>query len=97
VVFGYFSQIKLVGPGYRIWTINFFLFFKIGYCVLLAQKLKKGILAKSIKQRLVLFSLRKDFLNNFIKKLLELRLVNVYSGKGIVQKPIILKLGKLRK
>jgi len=97
VAYGHFSQIKLVGPGYKIWVVNSFLFFKLGYCVLLAQQIKRGILAKATRQRLVLFALQKVVLNSFVEKILNLRLVNVYSGKGILQKPITLKLGKLRK
>jgi len=69
----------------------------LGYCVLLAQQIKRGILAKATRQRLVLFALQKVVLNSFVEKILNLRLVNVYSGKGILQKPITLKLGKLRK
>jgi len=98
IVFGFISDLRLVGVGYRIWLFLNNIFFKAGFCVLLALAVPLRILVRARRQRLVLFGLLKSDLSYYLSILLTFIRVNPYVGKGlrVAFTKVDLKKGKVR-
>lgn len=97
---GWFSELQLIGLGFRVKLLSTgFLLLNLGYSHAFAIKVPKGINLLINKDCILLFSLDLILLGNFISKLIRLRRMDVYKGKGIklVLKNIKLKEGKKQK
>lgn len=96
---GWTKRIRLVGIGYRLYYFASLLILKLGYskCIffLLPFDLRLSITGRK-KRGFSLFSIRKLGLTLISRLLLQLRIPNVYTGKGIRMRSILFlrKLGK---
>lgn len=81
--YGVFVDIILKGVGYSVYLKSGYLIFDLGYCHYIGLKVPKEISVERFKTRLVLYSNNELVLNNFCDKILKLKKMNVYKGKGI--------------
>ena len=88
----------LKGVGFNVYKKKNFLFFELGFSHYIGICIPKNIIIKRFKARLAIFSFSKNLAHNFVKKLLLLKKVDAYKGKGVIYKnqKIILKEGKKR-
>ena len=94
---GFKVTLKLVGIGYRVTIENNTLLLKLGYSHDIKFTIPTDIQITSPKPNLIiLFSTRKDYLNQVITKIKTLRKLDPYTGKGIFfeNEEIKLKEGK---
>jgi len=97
---GSFIELKITGLGFRVKLIEIgYLLLNLGYSHAFAMKIPQGINILLNKDRILLFSLDLLLLGNFVNKLIKLRRMDVYKGKGvkILLKNIKLKEGKKQK
>jgi large subunit ribosomal protein L6 len=95
---GFFLEILLKGVGFNVYKKKNFLFFELGFSHYIGVYIPNNIIIKRFKARLAIFSFSRNLAHNFVKKLLLLKKVDAYKGKGIIYKnqKIILKEGKKR-
>ena len=94
---GFQKRLKLVGIGFRVQKQNNSLQFKLGFSHEITFQLPDGIDAICPKpDQIVLFGIRKDYLNQTAAKIRSLRKPDSYKGKGIQfeDEILILKEGK---
>lgn len=94
VSFGWFKELNLKGIGYKCFKIEDKIALDIGQSNIILFHTKDIIKVKVFKNRLILFSLDKVSLNNFIYALKQITPVDRYKGKGILIKDEIIKLKK---
>jgi large subunit ribosomal protein L6 len=81
---GFKKSLKIVGVGYRVQLQKKKLVFKIGFSHDITYTLPESISAISPKpDHLVLFGIKKDFLNQIVAEIQNLRKPDPYKGKGI--------------
>lgn len=96
---GWVRRLRLVGIGYKLYCFANLLVLKLGYskCIffLLPFDLHLGITGRK-KRGFSLYSIRKLGLSLISRFLLQLRVPNIYTGKGIRMRSILFlrKLGK---
>lgn len=95
---GFFLEILLKGVGFNVYKKKKFLFFELGFSHYIGIYIPNNLIIKRFKARLAIFSFSKNLAHNFVKKLLLLKKVDAYKGKGVIYKnqKIILKEGKKR-
>ena len=94
---GFQKKLKLVGIGFRVQKQNNNLQFKLGFSHEITFPLPEGIDAICPKpDQIVIFGMRKDYLNQTAAKIRSLRQPDSYKGKGIQfeDEILILKEGK---
>lgn len=94
---GFQKRLKLVGIGFRVQKQNNTLQFKLGFSHEITFELPEGINAICPKpDQIVLFGIKKDYLNQTAAKIRLLREPDSYKGKGIQfeDEILILKEGK---
>lgn len=96
---GWVKRLRLVGIGYKLYSHSNLLILKLGYskCIFFSLPLDIRITVTGRKKRrFSLFSIDKMELTLVSKLLLQLRIPNIYTGKGIRIRGIsfIRKLGK---
>lgn len=95
---GFKKSLKIVGVGYRVQLQQNTLVFKIGFSHDVTYKLPESTPAICPKpDHLVLFGIRKDFLNQVAAEIQSLRKPDPYKGKGIQIEGQILKLKEGKK
>lgn len=81
---GFKKSLKIVGVGYRVQLEQNILIFKIGFSHDITYTLPESISAICPKpDHLVLFGIKKDFLNQVVAEIQSLRKPDPYKGKGI--------------
>lgn len=93
---GWYLELNLNGVGYKCFKNKEKkgITFDLGYSALIDFVPNNKLKIKILKNKILLFSLERDYLNNvayFIKNLVKL---NPYKGKGILYKNEIIKLKK---
>lgn len=83
---GWIRRLRLVGIGYKLYHATNLLVFKIGYnrsiIFLLPFDLRINVTGRK-KRGFIVFGINKLFLTLMSKLLLQLRIPNIYTGKGI--------------
>lgn len=94
---GWFKELNLNGIGYKSFKMEDKIALDLGYSNLILYKPTASIKIKNLKNKLILFSINKDYLNNIATILRNFSKPDVYKGKGIVFKNQKLKLKKKAK
>lgn len=83
---GWISRLRLAGIGYKLYTFCNLIIFKIGYnkCLFFLLPLDLRIMITGRKKRgFIIFGMNKLLVTTISKILLQLRIPNIYTGKGI--------------
>lgn len=88
----YYSELELIGLGYRISVKNKILRLKLGYSHIIFVVIPGLIFVTKRKTKLLVYSLKKKLLSNFVSRLLRFKKLNVYKIKGLKQKAVFTKL-----
>jgi len=96
---GWIKRLRLVGIGYKLYNINNVLLFKIGYnkfIIFLLPLDLRVIITGRKKRGFTVIGINKLLLFLISKLLLQLRIPNIYTGKGIRLRgiPFVRKVGK---
>lgn len=94
VTYGWFIELNLNGIGYKSFKFNDKIALDLGYSNLVLYKSKSNLKIKNFKNKLVLFSIDKDYLYNVAYRLRNYSFPDAYKGKGILFRNQILKLKK---
>lgn len=95
---GFKKSLKIVGVGYRVQLQQDILTFKLGFSHDITYTLPKSISAVCPKpDNLILFGIKKDFLNQVVAEIQNLRKPDPYKGKGIQIEGQILNLKEGKK
>ena len=97
VSFGWYKELNLNGIGYKSFKINDLLALDVGYSSLITYKPPKDVKIKIFKNKIVLFSIYQDLLNNVTLLLKDYATPDPYKAKGILLKNEKIKLKKKRK
>lgn len=94
----FFVVLDLIGLGYKVFKYKNSLFFKLGYSHFLKLDLPEMVFTFSRRRSsLILYSLNRHRLFNFLRLIYKLRSFNFYKGKGfslVKKSSIVLKVGK---
>ena len=95
---GFFLEVVMKGVGFNVYKKKKFLFFELGFSHYIGLIIPKNLVIKRFKARLAIFGFSKGLVHNFVKKLLLLKKVDAYKGKGVIYRnqKLILKEGKKR-
>jgi hypothetical protein len=93
---GFFSELLLVGLGFRLIKINGFLFLKLGHSHYIKVSVPEGLFVLGYKKRLVIFGVRSSDVNQFVERIVSFRSPDVYKNKGVqvIGRSFRLKVGK---
>lgn len=96
LVSGFFSEILLVGLGFRLIKIGGFLFLKLGHSHYIKISVPAGLYVLGYKKKLVIFGIRSADVNQLVEKLVSFRKPDVYKNKGVqvAGRTFRLKVGK---
>lgn len=94
---GWFMELNLNGIGYKSFKINDLLALDVGYSSLITYKPPKDVKIKIFKNKIVLFSIYQDLLNNVTLLLKDYATPDPYKAKGILLKNEKIKLKKKSK
>jgi large subunit ribosomal protein L6 len=95
---GYTKTLKLVGVGFRSNLKDNQLILKLGYSHEVKYKIPSDIIIDCPKQnRIVIFGVNKQRVNEIIANIQLLKKINPYKGKGILLENTILKLKEGKK
>lgn len=97
VTTGYFLELTLNGIGYKCFKIEDKIALDLGYSNLIIYKPTTMIKFKNLKNKIVLFSINKEYLNNVANLLKNYSIPDDYKGKGLLLKNQIIKLKKKAK
>jgi ribosomal protein L6P/L9E len=89
---GYYSNLFIVGVGYKLIINGFFSFYSCGFSHYLKFLLSKFVLVKVNKYFISIFSISYFRFICFLYKYLNLKLYKTYKLKGIFLKNIVIKL-----
>lgn len=96
----YYSKIYNIGLGYKNFIYKKNLFLLLGDANYYKLKIPKEILIKCKKNQIYFFSIDKLILFNYINKIKNIKNLNIYKGKGLINfqnfKFMKLKIGKKR-
>lgn len=95
---GYFLELDFIGVGYRFIILNKKIVLRLGYSDNITYFLPLNVKILGYKKKMLLFGLTLNEINNLKYALCNLRVVNIYKGKGVVLKGEVVKLkvGKQR-
>ncbi|MFI4870035.1 MAG: hypothetical protein ACH6QM_00155 [Candidatus Carsonella ruddii] len=89
------KEIFFLGIGFKIFTNNNKIFFNLGFSFVKYLEIPKYLDIEIFKNKIILNSVYKDKIGNFIKKILNIKKFNPYKKKGIfLENPIIKKSSK---
>jgi len=91
---GWFLELNLNGIGYKAFKLDNKIAFDLGYSNLIVYKPTELLKIKNLKNKILLFSLNKEYLNNVAINLKNYSVPDKYKGKGILFKNEVLKLKK---
>ena len=97
VTTGWFLELNLNGLGYKSFKLNDKIALDLGYSNLIIYKPDSRIKVKNFKNKLVLFSIDQEYLNNVGLNLRNYSKPDSYKGKGILLKNETIKLKKKAK
>ena len=93
----YKLKLEVIGIGYKIFYINNYLIFLLGYSHFIKIKLPYSLITSVIDNKYITIEdIKKNNLGNIMYILNNLKTLNIYKGKGVknIYKNIKLKLGK---
>lgn len=91
---GWFVELNLNGVGYKCFKEKDQLLLDIGYSNLISFKILDKVKIKIFRNKIILFSIDKEFLQNIAFLFKSYALPDVYKGKGILFKNEVVKLKK---
>lgn len=94
---GWFLELNLNGIGYKCFKKDNEIILDIGYSNLIVFKPTDQIKVKIFKNKIMLFSIDKNYLNNVGYLLRKFATPDPYKGKGILFKNELIKLKKKNK
>lgn len=94
---GWFMELNLNGIGYKSFKLNDKIALDLGYSNLIVYKPTNLLKLKNLKNKLLLFSIDKEYLHNVGSYLRNFSYPDSYKGKGILFKNEVLKLKKKAK
>jgi large subunit ribosomal protein L6 len=97
VTTGWFIELNLNGIGYKSFKLDDKIALDLGYSNLILYKPNNILKVKNLKNKLVLFSLDHEYVNNIAAHLQKYSYPDPYKGKGIVFKNQYIKLKKKSK
>ncbi len=97
VTTGYFVELTLNGIGYKCFKMQDKIALDVGYSNLIIYKPTSKLKIKNLKNKIVLFSIDKEYLNKVTILLKNYAKPDSYKGKGLLFKNEIIKLKKKTK
>jgi large subunit ribosomal protein L6 len=97
VASGCFLELTLNGIGYKSFKIDDKIALDIGYSNLIIYKPTLKLKIKNLKNKIILFSIDKEYLNDVANLLKNYAVPDKYKGKGLLFKNQIIKLKKKAK
>ena len=97
VTTGWFLELNLNGLGYKSFKLDNKIALDLGYSNLIIFKPDTKIKIKNFKNKLVLFSIDQEYLNNVGLNIRNYSKPDSYKGKGILLKNEVIKLKKKAK
>ena len=97
VTSGWFLELNLNGIGFKSFKLNNKIALDLGYSNLVIYKSTKDLKIKNFKNKIVLFSIKEEYLKDVATKLRNYAYPDPYKGKGILFKNEIIKLKKKAK
>ena len=94
---GWFIELNLNGIGFKSFKLNNKIALDLGYSNLVIYKPTIDLKIKNLKNKIVLFSIREEYLKDVATKLRNYAFPDPYKGKGILFKNEIIKLKKKAK
>lgn len=94
---GWFLELNLNGIGYKCFKKDNEIILDMGYSNLIVFKPTNRIQIKIFKNKIMLFSIDKNYLNNVGYLLRKFAIPDSYKGKGILFKNELIKLKKKNK
>ena len=94
---GWFVELNLNGLGFKSFKLNDQIALDLGYSNLILYKPSLQLTVKNFKNKLVLFSLNDEYLNNICNVIQNYSKPDPYKGKGILYRNQIIKLKKKSK
>lgn len=90
-------ELNLNGLGFKSFKLNDKIALDVGYSNLIIYKPTEKLVVKNFKNKLILFSLDQEYLNNICNVIQNYSKPDPYKGKGILYKNQIVKLKKKAK
>lgn len=97
VTTGWFLELNLNGIGYKSFKLDDKIALDLGYSNLILYKPTSLLKIKNLKNKIVLFSIDKEYLNNVGSNLRNYSYPDSYKGKGMLFRNEIIKLKKKTK
>ena len=97
VTTGWFLELNLNGIGFKSFKLNNKIALDLGYSNLVIYKPTTDLKIKNLKNKIVLFSIKEEYLKDVANKLRNYAFPDPYKGKGILFKNEIIKLKKKAK
>jgi large subunit ribosomal protein L6 len=94
---GWFLELNLNGIGFKSFKLQDKIALDLGYSNLVIYKPTAEIKIKNLKNKIVLFSIKEEYLKDVANKLRNYAFPDSYKGKGILFKNEIIKLKKKAK
>lgn len=94
---GWFLELNLNGIGYKSFKINDKIALDLGYSNLILYKPTNLLKIKNLKNKIILFSIDKDYLYNVAISLRKYAIPDLYKGKGLLFNNETIKLKKKTK
>lgn len=97
VTTGWFLELNLNGIGYKSFKLNDKIALDLGYSNLVIYKPSDILKIKNFKNKIVLFSIDEEYLNNIGNTIRNYSYPDPYKGKGMLFRNEIIKLKKKAK
>lgn len=97
VTTGWFLELNLNGIGFKSFKLQDKIALDLGYSNLVIYKPTLDVKIKNLKNKIVLFSVKEEYLKDVANKLRNYAFPDSYKGKGILFKNEIIKLKKKAK
>ena len=94
---GWFLELNLNGIGFKSFKLNNKIALDLGYSNLVIYKPTRDLTIKNLKNKIVLFSIKEEYLKDVATKLRNYAYPDPYKGKGILFKNEIIKIKKKAK
>lgn len=96
LISGFFSELILVGLGFRLIKIGGAVFLKLGHSHYIRVSIPNGLYILGYKKKIVVFGVRPGDVNQLVERLVSFRKPDVYKNKGVqvVGRTFRIKIGK---
>jgi hypothetical protein len=96
LISGFFSELVLVGLGFRLIKIGGAIFLKLGHSHYIKVFIPSGLYILGYKKKIVVFGVRPCDVNQLVERLVSFRKPDVYKNKGVqvVGRTFCIKIGK---